>query len=261
MKRHDGFCFAVWGKPDHMSSQNIRNERNECPTHVAIIMDGNGRWADRHGLPKSEGHRRGFVAVRKTVEAATACGVKYLTLYAFSSENWRRPSSEVDFLMALCRDMLRGELKDLVKNNICLHHIGRAEGLPESVRQTIHNAVELTKNNHGLHLVLAFNYGARAEITDAVRAIARQAQQGIVQPEDIDEGMVAAHLATAGIPDPDLLIRTSGEERVSNFLLWQICYSEFYSTKTLWPDFHKKDFMKALDHYRRRRRRFGGRDA
>jgi len=228
------------------------------PLHVAIIMDGNGRWATRRGLPRSEGHRRGMTVVRQTIRAALDLGVGYLTLYAFSSENWKRSEKEVAFLMQMCEVMITEELPFLIKNDIRFRHIGRKEELPETLKSAIRRGEDLTKNNRALCVVLAFNYGGRQEMVDAVRRLAGDVKEGCLAPDDIDEKAVAASLYTAGIPDPDLLVRTSGEMRLSNFLLWQICYTELYVTKVFWPDFRKKDFERALKEFRKRARRFGG---
>jgi undecaprenyl diphosphate synthase len=226
--------------------------------HIAIIMDGNGRWARRRGLPRSEGHRRGMGVVKETIRAAIDLGVGTLTLYAFSSENWKRPDAEVAFLMRMCEKMITEELPFMIKNDIRLWHIGRKEGLPETLLDTIRKAEDLTRHNKALCLVLAFNYGGRQELVDAIRHLAGQVKAGRLDPDAIDEAAVSASLDTAGIPDPDLLIRTSGEMRLSNFLLWQMSYTEIYVTKTLWPEFHKKHFERAVKDFRRRTRRFGG---
>jgi len=223
-------------------------------------MDGNGRWAAGRGLARSEGHRRGMTVVRQTIQESLALGIRYLTLYAFSSENWRRPDKEVSFLMRMCEQMILKELPYMIKNDIRLVHIGRREGLPQGLKDVIDRAMELTRNNNKLCVVLAFNYGGREEIVQAVRRISTQVREGELKPQEIDEERISQALYTAGIPDPDLLIRTSGEMRLSNFLLWQLCYTELYVTKTLWPDFRKKDFLLALSSFKKRVRRFGGAD-
>ncbi len=227
------------------------------PRHVAIIMDGNGRWAQRRGLRRIEGHKQGKEAVRKVVEASRKAGIKFLTLYAFSTENWQRPSREVRSLMSMLRRYLRAELPRMMKNNIRLLAIGDLRRLPPDVQEALAADVAATRHNTGLTVVLAVSYGGREEITEAVRRIAQAVQKGELDPKDIDPHTVTSHLWTAKIPDPDLLIRTSGEMRLSNFLLWQLAYTELYMTHTLWPDFGEEEFLEALDHYRRRQRRFG----
>jgi undecaprenyl diphosphate synthase len=230
---------------------------NNLPKHVAIIMDGNGRWARQRGLPRIEGHRMGMESVRETVRVSSKLGIKYLTLFAFSSENWARPKVEVTALMQLLGFYLQKELVELDKNNVRLAAIGRLHELPTSARQQLDKAIATLQDNTGLMLVLALSYGGRAEIVDAVREIAREIKTGQIDVADVNEKCVSDHLYTAGIPDPDLLIRTSGELRVSNFLLWQISYAEIYVTETLWPDFRKAEYLKALDDYGNRQRRFG----
>jgi undecaprenyl diphosphate synthase len=227
------------------------------PQHVAVIMDGNGRWARHRGLGRVEGHRQGKEAVRAVVETARELGIPYLSLYAFSTENWQRPREEVSALMGLLRRYLTTELKKLMKNQIRLVPIGNTRRLPLVVRQLLRRAVHATRNNTGMTVLLAVSYGAREEITSAVRAIARRVQQGELSPERITSSVVAENLATAGMPDPDLLIRTGGEMRVSNFLLWQLAYTEIYVTPTLWPDFREREFLDALGVYQERQRRFG----
>ena len=228
------------------------------PSHVAVIMDGNGRWAKQRNLPRVEGHRNGAESARAVVRAAGEIGIKYLTLYAFSMENWTRPKEEVDTLMKYLDRYLRNEVGELQKNNVRLEVIGQIYRLPEFVQDQLKKTIALLQKNKGLTLVLALSYGGRTEIVEAVRSIARKAKLGKLDPEEIDEQMFAQHLYTKGIPDPDLLIRTSGEMRVSNFLLWQISYSELVVTPTLWPDFRKAQFFEALEEYARRHRRFGG---
>jgi undecaprenyl diphosphate synthase len=227
------------------------------PRHVAIIMDGNGRWATRRGLPRIAGHRQGVSAVRETVRTAGELGIDFLTLYAFSSENWRRPETEVSFLMTLLERTIDGELPDLQAKNVRFRVIGRAAGIPAGVRRRVEKVVDETAGNTGLTLVLALNYGGRDELVDAVRRLARDVRSGAVDPEQIDESTVARALYTDGMPDPDLLIRTSGEMRVSNFLLWQIAYTELWVTPTLWPDFGVRDLCMAVADFQRRDRRFG----
>ncbi len=211
------------------------------PRHIAIIMDGNGRWAQARGLPRIAGHRRGGEAVRRTVAAAREFGIPYLTLFGFSSENWRRPPSEIDDLMALLRHYLRGEIAELRKNGIRLKVIGHLSRLAPDIVALIEEAEALTRDNRAIHLTIALSYGGRAEIVAAARAIAEKAAAGRLNPADVTEDLLARHLFTADLPDPDLLIRTSGEQRISNFLLWQCAYSELVFTRTLWPDFSKHD--------------------
>ena len=228
------------------------------PRHVAIIMDGNGRWAKQHHLPRLSGHEAGRKSVKQVVQAAIDHGVKYLTLYAFSVENWQRPREEVQGLMGLLRGVIREELNEMGKEGIRLRTIGRRQDLPEAVREELEAAIEKTQNNTRLDLILALSYGSRVEITEAVQSIAREVKAGSLDPEKIKEETVSLHLYTKDIPDPDLLIRTSGEMRVSNFLFWQISYAEIHVTPVLWPDFGKKEFGEALADYARRERRFGG---
>ncbi|MBN2507976.1 MAG: isoprenyl transferase [Verrucomicrobia bacterium] len=228
------------------------------PAHVAIIMDGNGRWAKQRNLPRVEGHRHGAESVRAVVRAAGEIGIKYLTLYAFSVENWNRPKEEVDTLMKYLARYLKQEVAELNKYNVRLEAVGQIYRLPEFVQEQLKQTRAALARNHGLTLILALSYGARTEIVEAVRSIAAKASQGALDPAEINEQVIAQHLYTKGIPDPDLLIRTSGEMRVSNFLLWQISYTEFVVTPTLWPDFRKPQFFDALEEYTRRHRRFGG---
>lgn len=229
----------------------------EIPTHIAIIMDGNGRWAKRRGLPRVAGHREGVKSVRDVVEACAQLGVKYLTLFAFSTENWRRPKEEIDTLMKLLIRTLRSETEKLHKNDIKLMAIGDIDSLPKEVRQELKEAMEKTKNNKRMVLNLALSYSGRWEIIEAVKEIARDVKKGKVKIEEIDDKLFSNYLKTAGIPDPDLLIRTSGELRISNFLLWQIAYTELYITNCLWPDFRRKHLYEAIRDYQRRERRFG----
>ena len=237
---------------------NVKKEK--FPKHIAIIMDGNGRWARRKGLPRSEGHRKGLSVIREILKASLEFGVGYLTLYAFSTENWKRPSEEVDFLMRSCEDVITRELPFLLINDIRFKHIGSLDGLPLSLKGCIRSAAELTKNNRKLCLGLAFNYGSRSEIVEAVKKISQQVKEGSLDISNITEETVSSFLYTSDVPDPDLLIRTSGEMRLSNFLLWQICYSELYVTKIYWPDFSKRHFGRAIREYQKRSRRFGGTD-
>ena len=229
------------------------------PAHVAIIMDGNGRWAGRRFLPRVAGHQAGVGPVRSTVETCARMGVKVLTLYAFSVENWKRPRAEVETLWRLLRFYLKQELPDLQKNDVRLQAIGRLEALPAQVRRELEAAVEATSANRGLLVNLAINYGGRAEIVDAVNAILEMARiDGSIGSLRLDEDLIATSLYTASCPDPDLLIRTSGEMRISNFLLWQIAYAELYVTDTLWPDFTRTDLLEAVLEYQKRDRRYGG---
>ena len=228
------------------------------PRHVAIIMDGNGRWASSRGLPRPVGHAEGAKVVRKIVTEAARMGIEALTLYSFSIENWSRPRDEVSALMGLYAEYLVRERPTLMDNNVRLRHLGRREGLPESVLVELDKSVEVSRGNTGMWLNLALNYGGRTELTEAVRAIAARAAEGKIAPEQIDEQVISDALDTAGLPDPDLLIRTAGEMRVSNFLLWQVSYAEFYVTDTLWPDFDEEDFGQAIRAFADRHRRFGG---
>jgi undecaprenyl diphosphate synthase len=227
------------------------------PAHVAIIMDGNGRWAKQRHLPRIEGHREGAESVRAVVRAAGEVGIKYLTLYAFSVENWSRPKDEVDTLMKYLARYLKTELADLMKHNVRLEVIGQIYRLPEFVQEQLEKTRAMLARNNGLTAVLALSYGGRQEIVEAVRDIATKVQRGKLDPAEINEQVISQHLYTKHIPDPDLLIRTSGEMRVSNFLLWQISYAELVVTPTLWPDFRKGQFYEALEEYARRHRRFG----
>ncbi|HMD67156.1 MAG TPA: isoprenyl transferase [Stellaceae bacterium] len=227
------------------------------PRHIAIIMDGNGRWAKAHGLPRIAGHRRGAEAARRTVIAAAELGVPYLTLFGFSSENWKRPFAEIQDLMRLLRHYLCGEIAELHRNNVRLKVIGQLTRLGPDIINLIEQAETLTRDNSRITLTIALSYGGRAEIVAAVRAIAAEAASGKLAAEEVDEDCLARHLFTADIPDPDLLIRTSGEQRISNFLLWQCAYSELVFTKTLWPDFSKHDLERAIDEFCGRERRYG----
>jgi undecaprenyl diphosphate synthase len=229
---------------------------DRLPQHIAIIMDGNGRWARKRRLPRIAGHRAGIRAVRQAVEACARLGVPYLTLYAFSVENWKRPRTEIKLLMALLREYLKKEIGELNRQNIRLSVIGRVADLPKPVQADLQTALEKTSRNTGMRLTLALNYGARAEVVDAVRALAEQLRhQGAVE---IDEAAISRHLYTRDVPDPDLLIRTSGEMRLSNFLLWQVAYSEIWVTETLWPDFTQNDLFQAIRDFQKRERRYGG---
>ena len=234
-----------------------RSQPHPLPQHIAIIMDGNGRWARGRGLPRIAGHRQGAEAVRRTVRAAAELGIPYLTLFGFSSENWKRPVAEVDDLMGLLRHYLRGEIAELHRNNVRLRVIGNRDRLAPDIVTLIANAEALTHDNRGVQLTIALSYGGRDEIVAAVRAIAAKAASGELAPGAIDELTISRHLFTTEIPDPDLLIRTSGEQRISNFLLWQCAYSELVFTKTLWPDFGRADLEAAITDYVGRERRYG----
>lgn len=225
--------------------------------HVAIIMDGNGRWAAQHHAPRLSGHQEGLKAVGEAIEGAMECGVKYLTLYAFSVENWKRPASEVLGLMELLAKTLEEQKEEFMRRNIRLTCIGRRKDLPLPIQKGIQSLEELTAKNDGLDLIMALSYSSRVELCEAVQGIAREVLQGKLTPEQIDESVIQKHLYTASFPDPDLLIRTSGEMRLSNFLLWQLSYAELYMTPTLWPDFKKDDFKKAVEEYHHRHRRYG----
>jgi undecaprenyl diphosphate synthase len=227
------------------------------PRHVAIIMDGNGRWAEARGLPRIAGHRSGAEAARRTVAAAAELGIPYLTLFGFSSENWKRPSTEIHDLMGLLRHYLRGEIAELHRNGIRLKVIGQIARFAPDIVSMIEYAEAATRENPRITLTIALSYGGRAEIVAAVRSLAAQAASGKLDPEAVDEECIARHLFTADLPDPDLLIRTSGEQRISNFLLWQCAYSELVFTKTLWPDFSKHDLDQAIDDFCGRERRYG----
>jgi undecaprenyl diphosphate synthase len=230
---------------------------DKLPQHVAIIMDGNGRWAKSKGKNRIFGHRQGVQTVRDITETAAELGIKYLTLYTFSTENWNRPAIEVNALMALLIDTVRSEVETLNKNNIKLRIIGDLENLPSMPRKAMKEGLEATKNNTRMTLVLALNYGSKWEILRGVRQLAEKAAKGLIRPEDITDKMFESELSTAGIPDPELVIRTSGETRLSNFLLWQAAYSEYYFTKTFWPDFQKEEFYKAIAGFQNKERRFG----
>ncbi|HVA46860.1 MAG TPA: isoprenyl transferase [Pirellulales bacterium] len=228
------------------------------PRHIAIIMDGNGRWAQRRGLPRIEGHRRGVASVRCVSEECARLGVEQLTLYCLSSENWKRPKRELDLLMHLLEQYLIEERTTLINENIRLSVIGRRDGLPDSVLCEMDKTVELSRHHGGLQLCLAINYGGRAEMVDAVRSIAQAARAGTLDADDVDETTIADHLYTAGMSDPDLLIRTAGEMRISNFLLWQISYAELWVTEHCWPEFRESDLHAAIRDFAARDRRFGG---
>ena len=253
----DFFAALKPGGKDWQLAEAIDADR--IPAHIAIIMDGNGRWARRRSLPRAAGHRAGIEPVRITVESCARLGIQALTLYAFSAENWKRPRAEVDTLWRLLRLYLRRELPEIIRNNIQFTCMGRMDGLPAPVRQELEAAVEETSRNTGMRLNVAINYSGRAELVDAINAIVEDARlEGRLASLRIEEEDIAARLYTAGLPDPDLLIRTSGEMRISNFLLWQIAYAELYVTEVLWPDFKVSDLLLAILDYQKRDRRFGG---
>lgn len=230
----------------------------KIPAHIAIILDGNGRWAKAKGMPRNYGHAQGSKNVERICEEAYRMGVKYLTVYAFSTENWNRPKDEVDALMKLLRNYMKTCLKTAAKNDMKVRVIGDKTGLDEDIRNRIAELEEATKDNGGLNFQIALNYGSRDEIMRAVRRVSEDVKEGKVKPEDIDEKMFETYLDTHGIPDPDLMIRTSGELRLSNYLLWQLAYTEFYFTDIPWPDFTKEELSKAIEQYNRRDRRYGG---
>jgi len=252
MSREELLAWIPAGHPDQTLVGQVAFDR--LPAHIAIIMDGNGRWASQRHLPRVEGHRAGIDAVRDTVETAARLGINVLTLYAFSVENWKRPAAEISTLMMLLKRYLRSELKTLLTNNIRFNVIGRMDDLSADIQDELRAAMDRTANDGGMLFNIALNYGGRAEIVDA----ARQAIASRVAPDDLDEQRFAGFLYTAGQPDPDLLIRTSGEMRVSNFLLWQIAYAEIYVTETLWPDFRRRHLLESVLAYQKRERRYGG---
>lgn len=232
-------------------------DKNKLPQHLAIIMDGNGRWAKKKGLLRAIGHESGTKSVRNIVECCAELGIPHLTLYAFSTENWNRPKLEVDTLMKLLVNSLKKELKTLQENDISLKTIGKIEELPNSVYKNLASVIEQTKDNKRMTLTLALNYGSREEIRNCIKEISVKVKNNLISPDDIDDDIINNHLYTQNLPDVDLLIRTSGELRISNFLLWQIAYSELYFTDTLWPDFTKEELHKAILNYQNRERRFG----
>ena len=252
MSLEDLLAVVAPGSPEEALARQVNFER--LPQHVAVIMDGNGRWAAQRHLPRVEGHRAGIESVRDVVESSARLGIRVLTLYAFSVENWKRPVAEVSTLMSLLKRYLRLELNTLLRNNIRFRVIGRAEDLAADIREELTAAERKTASNSGMLFNIALNYGGRAELVEAVK---RMMQEG-VRAEEVDEQRISDFLYTAGQPDPDLLIRTSGEMRVSNFLLWQIAYAEIWVTDTLWPDFRKRDLLEAILAYQKRDRRYGG---
>ncbi|MGD0518117.1 MAG: isoprenyl transferase [Thermoguttaceae bacterium] len=242
--------------PNSLSSIQVPAEK--MPRHIAVIMDGNGRWAQQRGLPRIDGHRQGAESVRRVTEESARLGIEQLTLYCLSSENWKRPADELDFLMELLQKYMSQQRDKIMEHNVQVTVIGRREGLQENVLREIDKTVALSRGNTGLKVCLAINYGARAELVDAMRSIAREVKSGRLDPADIAEATVDAHLYTAGMPEPDLLIRTAGEMRVSNFLLWQISYAEIWVTDCCWPDFDEAQLHQAIRGYAARDRRFGG---
>lgn len=240
-----------------VTNDKLISQLSNLPRHIAIIMDGNGRWAQARGLDRSEGHAEGVKTVRRITEAASRAGIDYLTLYTFSTENWNRPKAEVDSLMHLIVMAIERETPDLIKNNVRLTMIGDASRMPDEARQRLERCIEETSHGTGLTLVLAISYSSRWEIVEATRKIAEKVAAGELEISGINDEIFSDNLSTAGMPDPDLLIRTGGDERISNFLLWQIAYSEIYITPTYWPDFSEADFHKAIETYAGRQRRFG----
>ena len=244
--------------PESITGDAFDVPKEARPRHIAVIMDGNGRWAQRRGLPRIEGHRRGVAAVRRTTEECARLEIEQLTLYCLSSENWKRPQQELDFLMHLLQQYMIEERASVQKHNLAVTVIGRRDGIPEDILREVDKTVAMSRSNTGLRLCLAINYGARCELVDAVRGIAREVAAGRLDPEQVSEQTVAAHLYTAGMHDPDLLIRTAGEMRVSNFLLWQISYAEMWVTDRCWPEFDEDQLRQAIRDYAARDRRFGG---
>ena len=239
------------------SSSPVELDTTKLPAHVAIIMDGNGRWAKKRLLNRINGHKKGSDTVRSVVRTCREIGISYLTLYAFSTENWQRPKTEVEALMTLLKNFLHSEQKEMVENDIRLRVIGQVDRLPEKVQQALQQTMSATKDNSAMTLILALSYGSRAEIVRMVQEVAKQIKHGEIDPDSITAELIADHLYTRDIPDPDLLIRTSGEMRISNFLLWQIAYTEIFVTPTLWPDFSRDELLEILKDYQIRERRFG----
>jgi undecaprenyl diphosphate synthase len=232
-------------------------DKNRLPGHIAIIMDGNGRWARRQGEKRTFGHRNAVSAVRAATEGCAELGIRFLTLYAFSTENWQRPKEEIDALMELMVETIHGELKTLMENNIRLQSIGDIENLPEKCYRELKEAMQQTRNNTGLTLIIALNYSSRWELTEAIKKIGEEIKAGRLEPGSINEKTIGRHLNTSEYPDPELMIRTSGEQRLSNYLLWQLAYAELYFTPVLWPDFDKEDLYEAIIEFQKRERRFG----
>jgi undecaprenyl diphosphate synthase len=251
--------FKKWFGSKPLSTEHLeRLDADNIPNHVAVIMDGNGRWAQKRGLPRVAGHHSGMKNVKKITMAANSIGINVLTLYAFSTENWKRPKEEVDYLMKLPLEFFPKEIEELIANNVQIRMTGWQEGLPDYTLKAIQDAIEQTKNNTGLILNFALNYGSRKEMLSGVKQIAQDVQSGKVKIDEIDETVFSNYLLTYHLPDPDLLIRTSGELRISNFMLWQLAYSELWFTDLCWPEFTEQDFYEAVQEYQRRARRYGG---
>lgn len=253
--------IRLWKKQNNSSTLREKIEeikKMPVPEHVAIIMDGNGRWAKKRALPRIAGHHEGMKVVRKTTKLANSLGIKVLTLYAFSTENWKRPKNEVEYIMKLPEEFLGTFLPELIKENIQVKMMGYKEQLPAHTLQAIEKAIEETKNNNGLILNFALNYGSRSEILDAVKQVLNDCKSGIMKENELDEKVFSSYLMTSNFADPDLLIRTSGEMRLSNFMLWQLAYTEFWFTEVLWPDFNEKHLIEAIEAFQNRQRRFGG---
>lgn len=248
----------MWNFSRGKRKSPVLDNKEQIPAHIAIIMDGNGRWASKRGLPRNAGHREGANTLKRVVRICDELGVKYLTVYAFSTENWSRPKDEVDALMSLLLEFLKNADNELAGKNIRIRVIGESDGLTNEIKKEIARITSNTMNNTGLTLLIALNYGSRTEITNAAARIAREVKRGTLNPEDINEKLFSRYLYTTDIPDPDLVIRPSGEHRISNFLLWQSSYSEFWYSDILWPDFSKKYLIEAITEYQRRNRRFGG---
>ena len=240
-----------------LTTQTAKIDLEKLPQHVAVIMDGNGRWAKQKGLPRIEGHRRGATILKEMLRYCKDLGIATLTAYAFSTENWGRPQGEVNFLMALFERLLRKELQEMEREEVCINFIGDLSPLPDSLKQEIDRSMARTKNNQGVYFNVAINYGSRHEMVKACRHLAEKVERGELSPTAIDENLISQSLYTSASPDPDLLIRTSGEMRLSNFMLWQLAYTEIYVTKTLWPDFDRQQFNCAITSYQQRDRRFG----
>lgn len=240
------------------SEEFLYGPEGNIPEHIAIIMDGNGRWAKKRGMPRFAGHKEGIATVVKIVKAAVECKVRVLTLYTFSTENWKRPKAEIDFILRLPKEFLRIYLPDLIANNVRIEAIGEIATLPATTREAVQNAIDRTRDNDGLLLNIALNYGSRHEILDAMKKVLSDIHNENLSMDDLDEQRFSRYLYTAGMSEPDLLIRTGGEKRLSNFMLWQLAYTEFWFTDVLWPDFSEKDFLLALKEYGQRKRRYGG---
>jgi len=245
-------------KDNNVEKEEVEIDRNNIPEHIAIIMDGNGRWAKEKKLPRTMGHRAGVESIRRIIKESHILGIKYLTLYAFSTENWKRPKEEVGALMKLLVEYLRSEIEELNANGVVIKILGDTTKLSDECQKEINDAVELTKNNKGVVVNIAFNYGGRDEILRAVKAVSKDVEKGIINPNDITDNIFENYLYTKGTPDPDLIIRPSGEKRISNFLLWQCAYSEFWYSNVNWPDFKESDLHRAIYDYQNRDRRFGG---